>query len=140
MNMKETTKAIIGAVGLISLLAMAVFTRSCGPKLDIKEKLSPSKTIPVQEKVKVKTKKGEKVTTLPNGTVIKETAIEKTTVIDNKKNNKAGVTVTCNKVSLNGCKDFTYGVGYERRVFEFVFIGAGINSDGGVNISTGVEF
>jgi hypothetical protein len=32
MNMKETTKAIIGSIGIISLLAMAVFTRNCGPK------------------------------------------------------------------------------------------------------------
>jgi hypothetical protein len=61
-------------------------------------------------------------------------------VIDNKKNNKAGVTVTCNKVSLNGCANFTYGVGYERRVFESVFVGAGINSDGGVSVSTSIEF
>jgi hypothetical protein len=138
MNLKETTKAMIGSVGIISLLALAVFTRNCGPKLNVIDKLTPSKVVPAKEKVKVK--KGEKVTTLPNGTVIKETTTEKTTVVDNKKNNKAGVTVTCNKASLNGCKDFTYGVGYERRVSESVFLGAGINSDGGVSISTSVEF
>ena len=138
MNMKETTIAIVGSVGLISLIALAVLTRTCGPRLNVLDNLSPNKPIPAQEKVKVK--KGEKVTVFPNGKKVTETTTEKTTVIENKKNNKAGVTVTCNKASFKGCADFTYGLGYERRVFESVFVGAGVNSAGGVSISTSVEF
>ena len=138
MSMKETTKAIIGAVGLVSVLALAIVTRTCGPKLPGLPTIGTEKPIPAQEKVKVK--KDKKVTVLPNGTTVTETSTEKTTVVSVQKNNKAGVTVTCNKASLNGCKDFTYGVGYERRVFESVFVGAGINSDGGISISTSIEF
>jgi hypothetical protein len=133
--MKETTKAIIGAIGLTSVLAIAVFTRSCGPKLTKTEEIAA----PVKSS-KTKVKTGKKVTTLPNGTTIRETTTEKITVVESKKKNRAGISATCDHVSLSGCREIIYGVGYERRIFDNVFIGAGVNSRGGISISTSVEF
>ena len=136
--MKETTKAIIGGIGLITVLGFGIMLRTSGPKATKTETVNPAR-----ENAKTNTK--ETTTTFPNGVkvVTKEVQVETLKIIEFKKNNRVSVDIQCRTLGvLNGtCKDRVYGLGFERRLFDSpVFIGGGMDSKGGVKISTSVEF
>ncbi len=136
--MKETTKAILGGIGLITVLGFGIMLRTCGPKATKTEIANPVRD---QKPGKVTTNHEVTTTTTPNGNTT--TTIRDVQIIEFKKNNRISVDIQCRTLGvLNGtCKDRVYGLGFERRLFDSpVFIGGGMDSKGGVKISTSVEF
>jgi len=141
--MKESSKAIIGAIGLIAVLGFGITVRKCGPAVSAQQLL----TKPAAE-VSTKTKQKQVVKTtrkLPGGetTITTVTTEQSSTVrpIPSRDNRVQIGVLYPNLLPSGKMTNPVYEAGYERRLFKLpVFVGGKITSEKAIGLTTSVEF
>lgn len=141
--MKEISKAIIGAIGLVTVLGLGITMRKCGPSVNTQQFL----TKPVAA-VSTKTKQKQTVTTtkkLPSGvvttTIVTTEQSSDVRPIPSRDNRLQIGVLYPNLLPSGKLTSPVYEAGYERRLFKLpVFMGGKITSEKAIGLTTSVEF
>ena len=133
--MKEINKAIIGAIGLISVLAFGIGIRKCGPKLN-SEVVKPVVKVPTTKTYSIIT------TVKPNTTGVDTTTVTTITkeVALPKPKYKLDLGVTAVELT-KGFITPVYDLGLQRRLGDLpASAGVRVYTDGKVGLTFSVEF
>lgn len=139
------SRIIFGVIGLSFISALALYNYSLPIYKKVTGQVAPYSLPAIPERAqkanKITTKREVTTVVVPNGNTT--TTTKELTVVELKRNNRVSIDIQCREASLlsGTCKDRVYGLGFEKRVFDSpVFIGGGMDSKGGIKLSTSVEF